>query len=99
MLKTSSTESAEPRKGVVGVGGGGRNKAESVGKHEVDAGDDGTITSMLRMSLSTDSSTRTTQIVAEYDGVDDSGRSGDFDVIFQVIRWRSGHCSFARKSQ
>ena len=36
MLKTSSTESAEPRKGVVGVGGGGRNRAEPVGKHEVD---------------------------------------------------------------
>ena len=29
---------------------------------------------MLKMSLSIDSSTRTTQIVAEYDGVDD-GRS------------------------
>ena len=40
MLKTSSTESAEPRKGVVGVGGGGKNKAEPVGKHEVE-GDDG----------------------------------------------------------
>ena len=41
MLKTSSTESAEPRKGVVGVGGGGRNRAEPVGKHEVDRVDDG----------------------------------------------------------
>ena len=41
MLKTSSTESAEPRKGVVGVGGGGRNRAEPVGKHEVDGVDDG----------------------------------------------------------
>ena len=40
MLKTSSTESAKPRKGVVGVGGGGRNRAEPVGKHEVD-GDEG----------------------------------------------------------
>ena len=39
-----------------------------------------------RMSLSTDSSTRTTQIVAEYDGVDDGGRSSNFDVTFQVIR-------------
>ena len=36
MLKTSSTKSAEPRKGVVGVGGGGRNRADPVGKHEVD---------------------------------------------------------------
>ena len=36
MLKTSSTKSAEPRKSVVGVGGGGRNRAETVGKHEVD---------------------------------------------------------------
>ena len=36
MLKTLSTELVEPRKGVVGVGGGGRNRAEPVGKHEVD---------------------------------------------------------------
>ena len=35
MLKTSSTESAEPRKSVVGVSGGGRNRAE------VDGVDDG----------------------------------------------------------
>ena len=41
MLETSSTESAEPRKGVVGVGGGGRNRAEPVGKYEVDGVDDG----------------------------------------------------------
>ena len=41
MLKTSSTESAEPKKGVVGVGGGGRNRTEPVGKHEVDGVDDG----------------------------------------------------------
>ena len=36
MLKTSSIELAKPRKGIVGVGGGGRNRAESVGKHRVD---------------------------------------------------------------
>ena len=35
MLKTSNTESAEPRKRVVEVGGGGRNRAESDGKHKV----------------------------------------------------------------
>ena len=40
MLKTSSTESTEPRKDVVGDGGGGRNRSESVGKYEVD-GDKG----------------------------------------------------------
>ena len=40
MLKTSSTKSAGPRKGVVGVGGGGRNRAGPVGKHKVD-GDEG----------------------------------------------------------
>ena len=39
MLKTSSIESTEPRKGVVGVGGGGSNKTEPVGKHELDGGD------------------------------------------------------------
>ena len=38
MLKTSSTESAEPSKGVVRVGGSGRNRAEPVGKHELDGG-------------------------------------------------------------
>ena len=50
MLKTSSIESAELRKRVVGVGGGGRNRAEPVGKHKVDGVnrvDDGAITSML----------------------------------------------------
>ena len=40
MLKTSSTESAEPRKGIVGVGCGGRNRAEPIGKHESDGSDD-----------------------------------------------------------
>ena len=39
MLKTSSTESAEPRKVEVGVGGSGRNRAKPVGKHELDGGD------------------------------------------------------------
>ena len=41
MLKTSSTYSIEPRKGVVGVGGSGRNKAKPVDKHEDDGSDDG----------------------------------------------------------
>ena len=41
MLKTLSTELAEPRKSVVGVGGVGRNRAESVGKHEVNGDEDG----------------------------------------------------------
>ena len=69
MLKTSSTESAEPRKGVVGVGGGGRNRAEPVDKHEVDG----------------------------IDGVDGGGgRNGDFDMTFEVARWRFGHCSSAK---
>ena len=131
MLKTSSTESAEPRKGVVGVGGGGRNRAEPVGKHEVDGDEGGScsgdsdkkcssdapklmcppapLTSMLKTSSLTDSSTSTTQIVVEYNGVGDGGSCrgvfdrrfhpklhGDFDVTFQVTRWRSRHCSSAR---
>ena len=127
MLKTSSTKSAKPRKGVVGVGGGGRNRAEPVGKHELDGSDDGghvdggsrngdsdrnssdapklmcppaPCTSRLRTSASTDSSINATKIVVDFDRVDDcDGRSGDFDVTFQIIRWRSGYCSFARKSQ
>ena len=40
MLKTFSTKPAKPRKDVVGVGGGGRNRAKSVGKDEVN-GDEG----------------------------------------------------------
>ena len=40
MLKTSSTELAKPRKGVVRVGDGGRNRAEPIGKHVVDGVDD-----------------------------------------------------------
>ena len=71
MLKTLSTESAEPRKSVVGVGGGGRNRAELVGKHESNGNDDGIY-------------------------VAGGGCSSDFDMIFQVIRWRPGHCSPAR---
>ena len=41
MLKTSSTKRAEPRKGVVVVGSSGRNRAEPIGKYEVDGVDDG----------------------------------------------------------
>ena len=66
MLKTSSTDSAKPRKDVVGDAGGGRNKSKPVGKHESDGGDSG------------------------------GGRSGDFDVTFQVTRCRSRHCSFKK---
>ena len=40
MLKTSSIKSAEPKKGIVGVGDGGKNKTEPVGKHKVDGVDD-----------------------------------------------------------
>ena len=72
ILKTSSTESAELRKGVVGVGGGGRNRVEPVGKHESFG-------------------------KHEFDDVDDGGGcSGDFDVTFQVTRWRSRHYSSKR---
>ena len=63
MLKTSSTKSAEPKKGIVGVDGDGRKRAEPVGKHESDSVDGG------------------------------GGRSGDFDVTFQVTRWRFRYCS------
>ena len=66
MLKTSCTESAEPRKGLVGVGGSGRNRVELVGKHESDGVEGGV------------------------------GRSGDFNMAFQVIRWHSRHCSSKR---
>ena len=41
MLKTLSTKSIEPKKDVVGVGGDDKNRAELVGKHEVDMIDDG----------------------------------------------------------
>ena len=63
---------------------------------------------MLKTSGSTESITRLgkrgvgvgSDGRVEHDGVDDGGsRSGNFDVTFQVIRWHSGHCSFARKSQ
>ena len=66
MLETLSTKSAKPRKSIVRVGSGGRNKAESVSKHKSDI----------------------------VDG--DDGCSGDFDVTFQVTRWRSKHCSSKR---
>ena len=41
MLKTSSIESAELRKGIVGVGGSGKNRAEPVSKYESDGVDGG----------------------------------------------------------
>ena len=46
-MKTSSTKSAELRKGVVKVDSGSRNKAEPVGKYELDRNeiDDGEIDS------------------------------------------------------
>ena len=52
---------------------------------------------MLKTSLSTDLSTSMTQIVVEYDGIDDGGgRNGDFDMTFQATHWRPGYCSPAR---
>ena len=39
MLKISNIESVEPRKSVVGVGDGGRNRTEPVGKYKVDGVD------------------------------------------------------------
>ena len=39
MLKTSNTDSAEPRKGIVEADDGSRNKAELVDKHGGDNGD------------------------------------------------------------
>ena len=57
-------------------------------------------TSKLKTRSSMVSSASAVQIVVEYNGVDDGGgRSGDFDMTFQVICWRSKHCSFIRKSQ
>ena len=47
--------------------------------------------------LDQNSSISAAQIAVDYDGVDGGGgRSGDFDMTFQVTRWRSGHCSSAR---
>ena len=77
MLKTSSIELEEPRKGVVGVGDGGKNRAGPVGKHEVDRVNDGG-------SRSGDFNKRFHPEL-----------HGDFDVTFQVTRWRSRHYSYA----
>ena len=41
MLKTTSTKSADPRKDVVGVGVGGKNRAGPVDKYKVDGIDNG----------------------------------------------------------
>ena len=41
MLKILSTESAKPKKSVVRVGGSSKNRAEPVGKHEVDGNENG----------------------------------------------------------
>ena len=54
-------------------------------------------TSRLRTSASTNSSINAIKIVVDFDGVDNyGGRSGDFDVTFQVTCWRSKHCSSTR---
>ena len=66
------------------------------------------LTSMLKTSGSTESTIRPGKGGvgvgddgrAERDGIDDGdGCSDDFNVSFQVIRWRSRHCSCVRKSQ
>ena len=41
MLKNLGTKSVEPKKGVVGVGSSGKNRAEPVSKHKVDGDEDG----------------------------------------------------------
>ena len=41
MLKILDTQSVEPRKSVVGVGSGVRNKVMPIGKYEVDGNDSG----------------------------------------------------------
>ena len=50
---------------------------------------------MLKTRISIDSSIKA-NIPIDYDGVDDGdGCSGNFDVTFQVTRWRSGQSSSA----
>ena len=83
MLKTSSTDSAELKKGVVGVGGSGRNRTEPVGKHEGDGGDNGG---------HDDGGSRS----SDFDKRFHPKLHGDFDVTFKVTRWRSGHCASAK---
>ena len=66
MLKTleSTKSKTRPGKGGVGIGGDGGDD---------DGHDNGATSSMLRTSLSTDSSTSATQIAVEYDGADGGG--------------------------
>ena len=105
MLKTSgSTESTtRPGKGRGGVGGDGSDDVGHVDDGSRNGDSDrnsldapklmyplAPCTSRLRTSASTDSSINATKIVIDFDGVD--GRSGDFDVTFQVTHWRSRHC-------
>ena len=109
MLKTSeSTESTtRPGKGRVGVGGNGSDNGDHVdgGSRNGDSDRNSSdapkmmclpapCTSRLRTSTSLDLSINATKIVVDFDGVD--SRSGDFDVTFQVTRWRSKHCSYKR---
>ena len=109
MLKTSgSTESTtRPGKGRVGVGGDGSDDGGHVdgGSHNGDSDRNSSdasklmcppapCTSRLRTIASTDSSINATKIMIDFDGID--GRSGDFDVTFQVTRWRSRHYSCKR---
>ena len=62
------------------------------------------LTSMLKTSGSTESTTRLGKgrVGVGDNGSDDGGhvdggsRNGDFDVTFQVTRWRSRHCSAKR---
>ena len=60
---------------------------------------------MLTISESTESTTRPGKgrVGVDDDSNDDGGhinggggRNGDFDMTFQVTRWRSGHCSSAK---
>ena len=54
MLKISNTKSVEPKKDIVGVGNGGRNRAEPIGKHKFDGNDSGSCSENSNSKYSSD---------------------------------------------
>ena len=113
MLKTLSTESAEPRKGEVGVGGGGRNRAEPVGKHELDGVDDGggcngdfdkkfhprlyTIAASLTLMLKTSSSTDSSASAAQI-VVEFDGVDAGGRAVGKLVKKLSKSCQKVQKA-
>ena len=85
-LRTLSAKSTEPKKGIMGVGDDGRNRAESVGKHEFDGSDDEHSSQCSERAHQQTYQLARPRLWLSMMGLDGDSYNGDFDVTFLVIR-------------